>query len=187
MTWKDLQKLTEQYETATTASSDTMQNLLKRLRNRPFYIWSTDKHKAAAKPTSEFKGNCCFQHIISAGPPKKNGVPQPFWDYQKMIYYALTIPNYVNSIAAEDSTVSHNNMQRKEKERLKQEKYFHPFKLKHLWIKKATGLGVTEFMLRFMAWLALRNDDYQNSQMVIVTGPNQELAIKMIKRLKGIV
>jgi hypothetical protein len=24
---------------------------------------------------------------------------------------------------------------------------------KHLWIKKATGLGVSEFMLRFMAWL----------------------------------
>jgi hypothetical protein len=50
--------------------------------------------------------------------------------------------------------------------------------------KKATGLGVTEFMLRFMAWLCLRNDDYKNSQMVIVTGPNQELAIKPIKRMK---
>jgi hypothetical protein len=24
---------------------------------------------------------------------------------------------------------------------------------KHVWIKKATGLGVTEFMLRYMAWL----------------------------------
>ena len=27
------------------------------------------------------------------------------------------------------------------------------FKDKHLWVKKATGLGVTEFMLRLMAWL----------------------------------
>jgi hypothetical protein len=42
------------------------------------------------------------------------------------------------------------------------------------------------FMLRFMAWLCLRNDDYQNSQMCIVTGPNQELAIKLIKRMKGL-
>jgi hypothetical protein len=25
---------------------------------------------------------------------------------------------------------------------------------KHLWIKKATGLGISEFMLRFMVWLA---------------------------------
>ena len=39
-------------------------------------------------------------------------------------------------------------------------------------------------MLRFMAWLCLCNDDYRNSQMVIVTGPNQELAIKLIKRMK---
>ena len=35
-----------------------------------------------------------------------------------------------------------------------------------------------------MVWLCLRSDGYKNSQMVIVTGPNQELAIKMIKRLK---
>jgi hypothetical protein len=62
----------------------------------------------------------------------------------------------------------------------------YPFKENHLWIKKATGLGVTEFMLRFMAWLCLRNDDYQNSQMCIVTGPNQDIAIKLIKRMKGL-
>ena len=62
----------------------------------------------------------------------------------------------------------------------------HPFKEKHLWVKKATGLGVTEFMLRFMAWLCLRNDDYRNSQMVVVTGPNESLAIKLIKRMKGL-
>jgi hypothetical protein len=46
----------------------------------------------------------------------------------------------------------------------------HNFKLKHLWVKKATGLGVTEFMLRFMAWLCLKDDSFRNSQMVIVTG-----------------
>ena len=30
---------------------------------------------------------------------------------------------------------------------------------KHLWIKKATGLGISEFMLRFMAWLALNTKE----------------------------
>ena len=60
------------------------------------------------------------------------------------------------------------------------------FKDKHLWVKKATGLGVTEFMLRFLAWLCLRNSDFRDSQMVIVTGPNQELAIKLIKRIKAL-
>lgn len=29
---------------------------------------------------------------------------------------------------------------------------------RHVWIKKATGLGVTEFMLRYMAWLCFRSD-----------------------------
>ena len=47
-------------------------------------------------------------------------------------------------------------------------------------------MGVTEFFLRFMAWLCLRNDDYRNSQMCIVTGPNQDIAIKLIKRMKAL-
>jgi hypothetical protein len=42
---------------------------------------------------------------------------------------------------------------------------------KHVWIKKATGLGITEFMLRYMAWLCLRDKTLEGSQMSIVTGP----------------
>ena len=51
-------------------------------------------------------------------------------------------------------------------------------------MKKSTGLGVSEFFLRLMAWLCVRNDDYRDSQMVIVTGPNIDLATKLIKRMK---
>ena len=40
--------------------------------------------------------------------------------------------------------------------------------------------------LRLMAWLCIKDDTYRNSQMVIVTGPNLDLAIKLIKRLKAI-
>ena len=32
---------------------------------------------------------------------------------------------------------------------------------KYVWVKKASGLGITEFVLRFMAWLATRNDTYR--------------------------
>jgi hypothetical protein len=81
------------------------------------------------------------------------------FDYEKLLYDSLLIADFYNPLQ-------------------------HTFKEKHLWVKKATGLGVTEFFLRFMAWLCLRNDDYRNSQMCIVTGPNQELAIKLIKRMK---
>jgi hypothetical protein len=57
---------------------------------------------------------------------------------------------------------------------------------KHVWIKKATGLGVTEFMLRYMAWLCFCNQALQKTQMCIVTGPRIELAITLIDRLKGL-
>ena len=60
------------------------------------------------------------------------------------------------------------------------------FKDQHLWVKKATGLGVTEFMLRMMAWLCTRDETFDGSQMCIVTGPNIEMATKLIKRMKGI-
>lgn len=55
---------------------------------------------------------------------------------------------------------------------------------KHVWIKKATGLGITEFILRFMVWLCLKDDTYKNSQMPLVCGPNQDIAIRLIKRIK---
>lgn len=56
---------------------------------------------------------------------------------------------------------------------------------KYLWIKKATGLGITEFFLRYMAWLCLKDNKYQHSQMCIVTGPNHPMAVKLIKRIKN--
>jgi hypothetical protein len=181
MTIKDLQRIILSSSNSTEESKE-MQDLQRRLRDRPFYIWSSEKHKAS-KPNNEIKGHCCFNHII--GLPQKNGIPQPLWNYQEQIYRALMFPGYLNSFPGTGG-VSHNNIERTVKERLAYESYVYDFKLKHLFIKKATGLGITEFMLRFMAWLCLRNDDYKNSQMVIITGPNQELAIKCIKRMKSL-
>lgn len=55
---------------------------------------------------------------------------------------------------------------------------------KYVWIKKATGLGITELMLRYLSWLCLRDNKLKGSQMCIVTGPRIELAITLINRLK---
>jgi hypothetical protein len=148
VTFKDLQKLVQSQ-----AGSEHSQ-LLQRLRHKPFWIWDQAKHK---KEDIKTKGECCFNHII--GLPKKDNVEKPMFEYEKLLYDFLLIPEYNNPSQ-------------------------HNFKIKHLWVKKATGLGVTEFFLRFMAWLCLRNDAYRNSQMCIITGPNQELAIKLIKRMK---
>src|SRR5215204_2943498 len=176
----------EQEHSTAGSNSKEMQELLKKLRDRPFYVWGSNRHNAASDPRNTIKGQCCFNHIIPAGLPIKNGIAQPLWDYQYMIYKALIVPGYLNSMPTTGPTLSHSLAEKKEKERTRQVQYYHSFKLKHLWVKKATGLGISEFILRFMVWLCLRNDDYKGSQMVIITGPNQELAIKMIKRIKGL-
>ena len=92
---------------------------------------------------------------------RKDGREKSIFDYEKLLYDSLLLPEFYNPSK-------------------------HNFKHKHLWVKKATGLGVTEFMLRLMAWLCLRNNNNRNSQMCIVTGPNQDIAIKLIKRMKGL-
>jgi hypothetical protein len=128
------------------------------LRDKPFWIWNAEEHKQEDART---KGNCCFNHII--GLPTKGKLEKPIFDYEKLLYDSL--------LTNGRSNVLHHN-------------HTFNFKHKHLWVKKSTGLGVTEFFLRLMAWLCLRNDDYNNSQMCIVTGPNIDIAIKLIKRMK---
>jgi late competence protein required for DNA uptake (superfamily II DNA/RNA helicase) len=90
------------------------------------------------------------------GLPVKDNKEYPLFDYEKILYETL-----MNV----DGT----------------------FKDKHLWVKKSTGLGVTEFMLRIVAWLCTSDQMHiENSQMCIVTGPNIDVAIKLIRRLKNI-
>lgn len=90
------------------------------------------------------------------GLPVKNNRPMPMFDYERKI---------------------HDLLNKKGRDQKKQ---------KHVWVKKATGLGVTEFALRYIAWLCYRSDEYRGAQMCIVTGPNKELAKGLIYRLKEI-
>jgi hypothetical protein len=159
VTFKDLQKLVQ------SQPSSEPNQLLKRLRGKSFWYWDQGRRKERDRAS---KGDCCFNHVV--GLPRKDGVEIPMYDYEKLLYNALLLPGYLNSFPYPKTHPEHPY------------NVMHPFKEKHLWIKKATGLGVTEFMLRFMAWLCLRNDDYQNSQMCIVTGPNQDIAIKLIQK-----
>jgi hypothetical protein len=112
-----------------------------------------------AEHIKQFKltnGSCCFNHIV--GLPTKGGREHPLFDYQKLIFDTLMCST---------------------------EKY-EDFKDKHLYLLKSTGIGASELFLRLMAWLCTKDDSYKNSQMVIVTGPNLDLAIKLVRRLKNI-
>ena len=57
---------------------------------------------------------------------------------------------------------------------------------KRILILKARGLGLTEFMLRYMAWLCLYDNKYKGADMPIIVGPNLKLAYKLIGRMKRI-
>lgn len=57
---------------------------------------------------------------------------------------------------------------------------------KRLLFLKARGLGITEFMLRYMAWLCLYDNKYKGADMGVIVGPNLKLAFKLIGRMKRI-
>ena len=200
MTIKDLQCIVLSSPENKTEDSPAMKELLKRTRDKRFWwIGNENEHIRRHKET---KGNCCFNHII--GLPKKNGEEKPFFDYQYSIYKALFNPAFINfrSASPEKETkfkklLMEAELKSQSKEgnikqthlgvlAQKSNELIHPFKVRHIFVKKSTGLGITELLLRIMCWLCMRNDDYKNSQMVVVTGPNQDLAIKIIKRMKGL-
>jgi hypothetical protein len=57
---------------------------------------------------------------------------------------------------------------------------------KHVWIKKSRGIGVTEFLLRYIAWCCVSPKITGNSRVCIVTGPRLDLAEDLIARFKGL-
>jgi hypothetical protein len=162
LTFQDLQKLVQ-----SEAGQTNNINLQAKLQGKGFWYWHPSKHKQIDKIDN---GNCCFNLII--GLPRKEGMEKPLFDYELILYKALMQQGYLNSYPYQRDQQQNDTT--------------YTFKEKHVWIKKATGLGITEFFLRFMAWLCLRNDYYKDSQMCIITGPNQELAIKLIKRMKAL-
>ena len=61
---------------------------------------------------------------------------------------------------------------------------------KKLWVKKATGLGITEWTIRWIAWNCLKDDYWKDTQVdvtaVIITGANQDLTNKVVGRIKSL-
>jgi hypothetical protein len=55
-------------------------------------------------------------------------------------------------------------------------------------IKKSRGIGGSEFILRYLIWLALsQNSTYRDKRFHIVTGPRIDIASNLIKRTRDIV
>jgi late competence protein required for DNA uptake (superfamily II DNA/RNA helicase) len=104
-------------------------------------------------------GKCCFNHLI--GLPEKHGVKHNLYLYEYNLFAELM----------KDKPKSTDDIVNKQQH-------------KHLAVIKATGFGITEFVLRWIAWMRVRNNDFKRERVCIVTGPNIALAITLIKRLK---
>jgi len=132
-------------------------------KNIPFYLWnlSEDSNRRHDQLAKHLKCRCCFNHLI--GLPIKQGVKHQMYDYERRIYDELMKPLPDNR---EDIVT--------------RQQY------KHLAIIKATGLGISEFALRWIAWMCLRNDDMKGKRCVIITGNNISLAVDLIRRLKAL-
>lgn len=102
----------------------------------------------SALQSNDRKANdCCFNHIL--GLPIKDGREYPLFDYEQDIINILEDNSQPNDI----------------------------IKHKHLWIKKSTGLGISELILRYIAYLCLRDNRLAHSQVSLITGPRLELAV----------
>lgn len=128
----------------------------------PFYLWhhmlnnTEDQHNQIARETG---GMCCFNHLISL--PKKDNVSHNLYPYEYQLYRDLMRPKPKPTDPIE----------------LRQTYKKH-------WILKSTGLGITEILLRWICWMCVRNDELKGHKVLLVTGPNLQLAQTLIKRIK---
>jgi hypothetical protein len=177
-----------------------MRRLIEKCRNVPFYYWRRQDHKTAGpldRPCT------CFNHLI--GLPKKGGREHPLYDYELTFFRALMEPSHCNTrqmteserqyfeqkerdIEVKTLASPNENLQNSYNKFLKERENTLVFlqKVKHVALLKATSLGISEFCIRWLAWMCLRNDDLKGSQQIWFTGPRLELSISLVSRLRAL-
>lgn len=104
--------------------------------------------------------DCCFWHYIfyPNGGPERDGIFHPCYEYEQQILDKM-------------------QMNEMEEDRTKPGKWFAVY--------KATGLGLTEFVLLWIVWKSLVDIWFTGKEAIIITGPNVDLAQDLILRAKG--
>ncbi|MDQ3966772.1 MAG: hypothetical protein M3275_00070 [Thermoproteota archaeon] len=93
------------------------------------------------------------------GLPKKNNITHPIYMWQKPLFDAL------------------------EKARVSQDSLLHD---KSLAVLKSRGIGGSEFLLRYMLWLCLKDNKMRGKQMVCITGIRENLAHELVSRYRNL-
>lgn len=193
MSLSQLSKYVDRKREELSISDDKMQQLIKRLEGKPFYRWTRPKPNTTNKNRNDCQSRnyngCCFNHMI--GLPRKvntEGVSQeyPLFDYEEVLFKCMEIPSYQNNSPRREVNTTEWESLRERTDRKHEaiNKPLYDFKVGHLAVLKSSGLGLTEFFLRYMSWLCVKDDKLKGSDMCILTGPRIDLATDLIERLK---
>jgi hypothetical protein len=128
--------------------------VLSQLHNLPFWIWGDKKEHEQIYHTTE--GKCCFNHMLPAGCPSKDGIIRPIYDWQKQVYDAL--------FANDDGRPN--------------------YQAQHCAWLAARGIGKSELGLRIMAWLVCKDIKLAGTHMAIIPGNRIELGQELLLRFK---
>jgi len=116
----------------------------------------------------------CFNHLVGLPVSKSTGKALPVFDYEMFLFdemegnptdYEIPHLRTMEGIGGHDARGA----------------------VKYLAIKKSRGLGISEFFLRYMAYLGVcHNSDYKGMRFFIVCGPGEAVAVELINRVKAI-
>jgi hypothetical protein len=179
-----------------------MQALIHSVHKSKFFDFFEKDHKNMIDSNEMDKRKCrCFNCILKW--PVKNGMYYPLFDYENQILKAIEIPQYCNTrkMTKEDdvwyeeqksllentrginkggnTTTSYDRLHREKQSRLINEE-----RVGHVLVLKSAGLGLTTFFLRYIAWICLRDDRLKGQDIVIISGPREQLSIDLITRLR---
>ena len=59
-------------------------------------------------------------------------------------------------------------------------------KYNNLWIKKARGIGVTTFIIRYLVWKVLYSDELEGQSIFIISGTREEFANYVKKKMEDL-
>lgn len=122
----------------------------------PFWRWdiTREEHMELAKST---KCNCCFNHMIGLPIKPDTKKRYPMFDYEKRLFEHF--------LASKENPKS-----------IPDPSYYYL-------VIKSTGLGITEFVIRLMAWLSVRSNEYRDQRFAIITGLTQQTADEILDRI----
>lgn len=127
-------------------------------RGLPFYRFDLTPQEHADQ-YREKRSKCCWNHFI--GLPEKHGKRHPMYPYEKMLF-----DDFMRS--------------------WREEVFDDGQKYRFFAILKATGLGMTEFTVRLMCWLATSTDQFRGKRFGIIAGIRQEIVDEIMDRLVGL-